>query len=77
MKLTCKLGDFGERIIEVNKEDPLKILFDLLDLRDKDSKFICNGKTWMIDTDKPFKEIGLVSDSIIYVINQAIAGKII
>lgn len=74
MKLTCKLGAYGEEIVEVKKTDTLSILMNLLNLKDKNSKFIYNRMTYTIYSNQTFEDIGLTSDTILYIINQAIAG---
>lgn len=75
MKLVCKLGNFGEQVVEVQKTDCLSVLMDLLNLSDKNSKFIFNGRTYSIYTNQTFQDIGLIRDnSNLFIINQAISG---
>ena len=77
MKLVCKLGDYGQQIVEVNKSDALSVLMNKLDLRDKNTKFIFNERTYQVYTNQTFEDIGLTRDNtLLYFINQAISGKI-
>ena len=75
MKLICKLGHLGEFIVEPKVTDPLSVLIDLLDLKDKNTKFIFNGRTYTVSSNQTFKEIGLTRDQILFFSNQAISGK--
>ena len=77
MKLICQLGDYGQHIVEVKPIDKLSILLNLLGLSDKNSKFIYKGRTYTIYSNQTFRDIGLVSDTTLFIINQAIAGFII
>ena len=75
MKLICKLGDFGEKIVVVKKTDSLSILMNLLGFEDKNTKFIFNERTYSVYTNQTFEEIGLTRDNtLLYFISQAISG---
>ncbi len=75
MRLICKLGDYGEQVVDVNTTDKLSVLLNLLNLNDKNSKFIYKGRTYQIYTNQTFKEINLTSNNTtIFIINQAISG---
>jgi hypothetical protein len=74
MKLTCQLGVYGQKIVEVNPREKLSVLLGLLGLSDKNSKFIFRARTYTIYTNQTFQEIGLTSDTTLFIVNQAIAG---
>jgi len=75
MRLICKMGDFGEQVVDVNSNDQLSVLLNLLHLSDKSSKFIYKGRTYQIYTNQTFEEIHLTTDNTtIFIINQAISG---
>jgi hypothetical protein len=75
MRLICKLGDYGEQVIDVQKTDKLSVLLNLLNLNDKNSKFIYEGRTYSIYTNQTFEDINLTkNDTILFIINQAISG---
>lgn len=74
MKLTCQLGVYGQQIVEVNPREKLSVLLGLLGLSDKNSKFTFRGRTYTIYTNQTFQEIGLTSDTTLFIMNQAIAG---
>ena len=73
MKITCRLGN-DIKIVEVSVDEPLSVLLRLLNIRDKNSKFIFNGRTYMLDTSLAFRDIGMTNDCVIFLINQAISG---
>jgi hypothetical protein len=75
IKLICKLGDNGDKIVEVNETDRLSVFMDLLNLKDKNTKFIFNERTYPVCTNQTFKDIELTKDNtLLYFINQAISG---
>lgn len=75
MRLICKLGDYGEQVIDVQKTDKLSVLLNLLNLSDKNSKFIYEGRTYSIYTNQTFEDINLTkNNSILFILNQAISG---
>ena len=73
MKITCKLGP-NTKVVEVSPNDPLYILLEKLQITDKQAKFMFNGSTYSIYCNLTFKEIGIYSDSRIFLNNQAISG---
>jgi hypothetical protein len=76
VKLTCKLGTEGDiQIVEVEITDPINILKEKLDIHNKNTKFIFNGVTYMLDCNLNFKDIGLTTDSLIFLNSPAISGK--
>lgn len=75
MRLTCLMGDFGTKVIEVDENDELNVLMGKLDLTDKNTKFVFKGQTYAIFQSRTFKDIGLISDTNIFINNQAISGE--
>lgn len=73
-QLTCLMGDLGTKIVYVNRNDKLSVLMDKLELTDKSTKFVFNGQTYAIYQDQTFEDIKLISDTNIFVNNQAISG---
>lgn len=73
MILTCKIGS-STKIITVNPYDILHVLFEKLGITDEDSKFTFKGKTYDIASTRTFQKIGLITDTKIFIINQAISG---
>ena len=63
MKLICKLGDYGEQVVYVQTTDKLSVLLNLLNLRDKNSKFIYEGRTYSIYTNQTFEDIHLTKNN--------------
>ena len=74
VRLTCKQSTTDIQIIDVQVTDPLSILKEKLDISDDRTKFIFNGVTYMVSCNLTFKDIGLTSDTIIYLNNPAISG---
>lgn len=74
VKLTCNLGNNTIQIIEVQKTDPLNILKEKLDIQNNNTKFIYNGITYSINCNLNFKDIGLTSDSYIFLNIPAVSG---
>lgn len=81
MKLTCKLADIGEQVVEVKTTDHLSILLDLLvfpssdDTINKLSKFIHKGRTYPVCSELTFQEIGIIGDASLFINTQPIAGE--
>ena len=81
MKLTCKLDDFGEQVVEVKTTDHLSILLDLLvfpssdDTINKLIKFTHKGRTYPIYSELTFQEIGIIGDTSLFIISKPIAGE--
>ena len=74
MKIQCKLGTNKTITIEVSPNDPLYLLLTKLNLSDTKTKFIFRGETYCLARNLTFMDIGMTSDSIIYINNQAISG---
>ena len=74
--LICKLGTEDTQIVEVDIEDPLYTLKKKLDINNNNTKFIFNGVTYMLDSNLTFKDIGLISNSSIFLNTPAISGLI-
>ena len=73
IKLSCYLGEYGMKVVEVFTRNYFKVLKEKLNL-DKRSKFIFKGCTYSIMSVMTFEEIGLVNNSSIFITNQAISG---
>ena len=75
MHLICKLGDYGQEVVEFEPTEHLSVLLDRLKLRDKNTKFVYNGRTYSIYSNLTFQEIGVIKDNTaIFINNQAISG---
>ena len=74
IKLKVKMGSHNTKIIFINPEESLYSLLEMLCIQDKLTKFIFNGETYCMGTILTFKEIGLTSDSTIFVNNPALGG---
>ena len=72
--ITCKIATSCQKRVSVNISDPIYILLDKLNIRDKKTKFVFNGETYLIASDLTFEEIGLTKDSVIYINNPRISG---
>ena len=59
MKLKCLLGDLGEYIVEVLPNDSLNSLIQKLNIPASKSKFIYKGRTYMVNSNLTFSEIGM------------------
>ena len=75
MRIICKIGTTVSKTVDVEPNEPLKVLLGKLGISDKKTKFIWKGETYMMSADLTFQEIGMVDDSRVYVNNQGIAGK--
>lgn len=74
VKLKVRFGTSNTKIIFINPKERLYSLLEMLCIQDKLTKFIFNGETYCMGTILTFEEIGLTSDSNIYVINEALCG---
>ena len=74
IQLTCKMGTHNTKVVEVESTDPLHILLNKLNISDKNTKFLFNGRTYSMSSIQTFQEIGLTSNQRITINNQAIAG---
>lgn len=72
--LTCKTRARNPKIVFVDTEQQVCVLASLLNITDIKTKFICNGETYSIYGSYTFKQIGITSNQIIYVNNQAMSG---
>ena len=72
--ITCKLSTSCTKRVSVNISDPIYILLDKLNISDKNTKFVFEGKTYSLASILTFEEIGLIKDSLIFIQNQAIGG---
>ena len=72
IRLKVKLGTSNTKIIFINPEEPISSLLKKLNICDKKTKFIFNGETYSMFSTLTFKEIGLTSDSNIYVNNKGL-----
>ena len=70
----AKLGDLGRKVVAVYPYEPLCNLINYLEIKDENVKLIFQGMTYMVNTLRTFEEIGLTKDSIISLVNQALAG---
>lgn len=73
MKITCKLGT-KTKVVEVSPNDPLHILLKKLQITNKDANLNFHGTTYSIYCNFTFKEIGIYSDSRIFISDQGISG---
>ena len=76
MKITCKLGKGNIKVVEVSPEDPLYVLLDKLNIKDKTTKILYEGKTYEIGNIITFREIGITADDIIIINNPINSLKI-
>ncbi len=75
IQIICRFGTNNEKLVSVEKSDPLYVLLTKLKIKDKNTKFLFNEKTFSIASIQTFEEIGLTSNTKINLINQAISGK--
>ena len=73
IKLTVRLPRERKTII-VYPNDPVYVIYDVLNLSEKRTKFIYAGITYDASFDFAFEEIGIKRDTYISLFNQAIAG---
>lgn len=74
VKLTINLGNDIIQIIEVKVTEPLNVLKEKLDIQNNNIKFIYNGMTYSVNCNLNFKDIGLTTDSYIFLNIPAISG---
>ena len=76
MKITCKLGQGNIKVVEVSSKDPLYVLSDKLNIKDKATQILYEGKTYEIGNIITFWEIGTTDDDIIIINNPINSLKI-
>ena len=78
IKLTCKLGigKNSSRILVVDPSDQVHILMKKLGINDIETKFLANGKSYAMAGIYTFNQIDIKTNTVIYIINEAIAGYI-
>ena len=76
MKITCILGSTNSKQVEVQPYEELNVLMSKLNLTDKKTKFTYKGQTYAIYTNLTFQDIEMVDGAKIFLINQAISGKL-
>ena len=76
ISLTCKTRARNPKIINVDTNDPVCVLASKLDIKDIKTKFICNGETYSVYGSYTFQQIGITSNQIIFVNNQAMSGHL-
>lgn len=74
ISLTCKTRARNPKYVNVDTKDQVCILAKLLGITDIKTKFICNGETYSIYGGYTFEQIGIISNQIIYINNQAMSG---
>lgn len=74
ISLTCKTRARNPKIVNVDTKQQVSVLASLLGITDIKTKFICNGETYAIYGSYTFEQIGITSNQIIYVNNQAYSG---
>jgi hypothetical protein len=73
IRLTCCLG-YIIKNIEIVDNEPLSILKQKLDIKDKNIKFIFKGMSYSIASNSKFKDIGITENTKLIFICSAIAG---
>ena len=74
IKLTARFGSYNIKKVIVYPEEPLYILLDMLNIKDKNIKFVFKGVTYSVATILTFEEIGITKDANISMCHQAISG---
>ena len=74
VKLICRIGHGKQKTVEVDISQPVYVLAEKLNIKDKKTKFVCREGTFCIYGSYTFEDIGLREDAIISVNNQAISG---
>ena len=74
ISLTCKTRARNPKIVNVDTKQQVGVLASLLGITDIKTKFICNGETYTIFGSYTFEQIGITSNQIIYINNQAMSG---
>ena len=72
--LKVKTGSFDYKIIEVFIDDPLFVLLKKLNISNKNTNFILNGKLYSLSSIQTFDEIGIRKDTEIAIDNCASPG---
>ena len=75
ISITLKFGTNDNRRAMVNPDDKIYVLIEKLHLNDEDTKFIYQGKTYEVSSIKTFRKIGITTNTVLFAINQAVAGK--
>lgn len=74
IKLAVKIRSKEIKTAIVYPEEPLYILLDMLNIKDKRIKFSYKGITYPVASIFTFEEIGITKDTILGLMNQAYAG---
>ena len=74
INLTVRLGYKDNRTVIVYPEEPLYILMEMLNIKDKKMKFIYSGVTYDLATIFTFEEIGITKEAKITIYYPAISG---
>ena len=74
IKLAVKLGTNNIKNVIVYPEEPLYVLLDMLNIKDKNIKFAFKGVLYAVATIFTFEEIGITEDTRISFLYQAISG---
>ena len=72
--LTCKTRAKNPKIVTVDTEEQVSVLAKLLNITDIKTKFICNGVTYQVWGAYTFNQIGIKSNSIIFINNAGMSG---
>jgi len=72
IRLKIKVSNRDIRIVYVSPDDRLFILSEMLDIKDKSSKFLYKSIPYNIFSIQTFREINLTKDSALVIMNQAI-----
>lgn len=76
ISIICKTRARYPKTVTVDTKDQVGVLAKKLDISDIKTKFICNGETYSIYGSYTFEQIGIISNVMIYVNNQAMSGYI-
>ena len=68
------LGEYGTKVVEVFTDNPLSILLEKVNPINKNTKIIFKGMTFMVNSKKTFKEIGMDKDCAVFFVDRAISG---
>ena len=74
IKLIVKFGSKETKSAIVYPEEPLCILLDMLNIKDKRIKFLFNGIVYPVASILTFEEMGITKDTILHLMNQVYAG---
>ena len=75
ISITLKFGTNDNRRAMVSPDDKIYVLIDKLHLPDEDTKFIYKGKNYEVSSIKTFRKIEITTNTVIFAINQVVAGK--